>query len=649
MASGASRAPLVRKRPCLSSKGPSARGRAPSSVRNWSIWHSPPARERIESRSAQIRPSGGRADVEAAIKIERRAAPLEPGADPAAVAQDQIDAVLAEQGGADDPAGRDAARAARSRAIRISWRAAGAAAARRRSGGTRMMICWRIVTMPPAAARLRARLLVAAAEGEQQQRGGARQDHDLRSIAARHSRPRLNMRLICPSAAAATIAGAMPYPSARAARQARRAARAEGLHQRPRRAGALADRLARPLSRRRGGDAVAGEHRGGRPRSSGSAPRPACRWCPQGGNTSMVGGATPDASGEALLALAAADEPDPRARRRRPGIAVCEAGVILAELHEAALAVGRRFPLTLGAKGSATIGGLVSTNAGGTQVLRFGTDARARARASRRCCPTAACSTGSTALKKDNRGYDLSQLLIGAEGTLGIVTAASLKLVPAIGARAVAWVGLGLAGGGDARCCAISRRRWATRSRASSWCRRARSISCSRMSRAPARRSPAARRGTCWSRRWRRWRRRARSAALYEALRSALETGLVADADDRRQRGAGRGLLAAARLASPRPRRRTGRPPSTTSRSRSTRHGRLHDRGRGRGRGALSRHPGQRLRPSRRRQRPFQRPRARGRRARRGSRPRARRSPPSSTIWSPRRAARSRPSTASAR
>ena len=93
---------------------------------------------------------------------------------------------------------------------------------------------------------------------------------------------------------------------------------------------------------------------------------------PQGGNTSMVGGATPDAGGAALI-VSTRRMNRIRALDPAAGLAVCEAGVILADLQEAALAVGRRFPLTLGARGSATIGGLVSTNAGGTQVLRFGT------------------------------------------------------------------------------------------------------------------------------------------------------------------------------------------------------------------------------------------------------------------------------------
>ncbi|MGQ0660963.1 FAD-binding oxidoreductase [Sphingosinicella sp.] len=161
---------------------------------------------------------------------------------------------------------------------------------------------------------------------------------------------------------------------------------------------------------------------------------------PQGGNTSMVGGATPDESGEALL-LSLRRMNRILSVDAETNLAVCEAGVILAALHEAALAEGRRFPLTLGAKGSATIGGLVSTNAGGTQVLRHGTMRRLVA-GIEAVLPDGTVFDGLAALKKDNRGYDLTQLLIGAEGTLGVVTAASLKLVPAIGARAVAWIGV---------------------------------------------------------------------------------------------------------------------------------------------------------------------------------------------------------------
>ncbi len=161
---------------------------------------------------------------------------------------------------------------------------------------------------------------------------------------------------------------------------------------------------------------------------------------PQGGNTSMVGGATPPADGSALiLSLRRMN----RIRSLSPddNLAVCEAGVILSVLHDAAEEQGRRFPLSLGAKGSATIGGLVSTNAGGTQVLRHGT-MRALVEGIEAVLPDGSIFDGLDALKKDNRGYDIKQLLIGAEGTLGIVTAAAVRLVPAIAARAVGWVGV---------------------------------------------------------------------------------------------------------------------------------------------------------------------------------------------------------------
>ena len=159
---------------------------------------------------------------------------------------------------------------------------------------------------------------------------------------------------------------------------------------------------------------------------------------PQGGNTGMVGGATPPADGTALiLSLRRMN----RLRSIGAGVAVAEAGVILADLHERADATGQRFPLTLGARGSCTIGGLVSTNAGGTQVLKFGT-MRSLVLGLEAVLPDGSIHDGLSGLKKDNRGYNLDQLLAGAEGTLGIVTAAALRLVPAAAARAVAWVGL---------------------------------------------------------------------------------------------------------------------------------------------------------------------------------------------------------------
>jgi FAD/FMN-containing dehydrogenase len=161
---------------------------------------------------------------------------------------------------------------------------------------------------------------------------------------------------------------------------------------------------------------------------------------PQGGNTGMVGGATPPAEGSALI-LSLRRMNRIRSVSAADGLAVAEAGVILATLHEAAGAQSMRFPLTLGAYGSATIGGLCSTNAGGTQVLRFGT-MRSLVAGVEAVLPDGSVHDGLAALKKDNRGYDLNQLLVGAEGTLGIITAATLRLVPAVAARAVAWVGL---------------------------------------------------------------------------------------------------------------------------------------------------------------------------------------------------------------
>lgn len=161
---------------------------------------------------------------------------------------------------------------------------------------------------------------------------------------------------------------------------------------------------------------------------------------PQGGNTSMVGGATPPADGSTLI-LSTRRMKRIRSLDADAGLAVVEAGVILADLHEAASAAGRRFPLDLGSRGSATIGGLVSTNAGGTQVLRWGT-MRGLVAGVEAVLPDGSLYEGLVALKKDNRGYDLNQLLIGSEGTLGLITAATLRLAPAIHARAVAWVGL---------------------------------------------------------------------------------------------------------------------------------------------------------------------------------------------------------------
>ena len=158
---------------------------------------------------------------------------------------------------------------------------------------------------------------------------------------------------------------------------------------------------------------------------------------PQGGNTGLVGGQIPQ--GEILLSTE-------RMRAIRDldafdDVIVAEAGLPLAAVHEAALRVQRRFPLGLASEGSATVGGVVSTNAGGTAVLRFG-PTRDLVLGLEAVLPNGEIWNGLKRLRKDNTGYDLKQLLIGAEGTLGVVTAASLKLFPLPASKATAMVGL---------------------------------------------------------------------------------------------------------------------------------------------------------------------------------------------------------------
>jgi FAD/FMN-containing dehydrogenase len=161
---------------------------------------------------------------------------------------------------------------------------------------------------------------------------------------------------------------------------------------------------------------------------------------PQGGNTGMSAGATPPADGSAVV-LSLRRMNAIRSISAENRLAVAEAGVVLATLHDAAHEIGMRFPLTLGARGSCTIGGLTSTNAGGTQVLKFGT-MRALVAGVEAVLPDGSIHDGLSGLKKDNRGYSIDQLVIGAEGTLGVVTAVALRLVPAIATRAVAWAGV---------------------------------------------------------------------------------------------------------------------------------------------------------------------------------------------------------------
>lgn len=149
---------------------------------------------------------------------------------------------------------------------------------------------------------------------------------------------------------------------------------------------------------------------------------------PQGGNTGMVGGATPSPAGDSvLLSLGRLD----RVRQIDPlnDTMIVEAGCILQRVQEAAAAADRLFPLSLGAEGSCQIGGNLSTNAGGIAVLRYG-NARELVLGLEVVLPDGSVLDGLRTLRKDNTGYDLKQLFIGAEGTLGIITAAALKLFP---------------------------------------------------------------------------------------------------------------------------------------------------------------------------------------------------------------------------
>ncbi len=161
---------------------------------------------------------------------------------------------------------------------------------------------------------------------------------------------------------------------------------------------------------------------------------------PQGGNTGHVGGQTPREGGHDLILslerLNRIRDVDPVAN-----ILVAEAGCILDDIHKAAGGVGRLFPLSLASQGSCRIGGNLSTNAGGTAVLAYG-NMRQLCLGLEVVLPTGEIWNGLRRLKKDNTGYDLRDLFIGAEGTLGVITAAVLKLFPQPRGHQVAFAGL---------------------------------------------------------------------------------------------------------------------------------------------------------------------------------------------------------------
>jgi FAD/FMN-containing dehydrogenase len=161
---------------------------------------------------------------------------------------------------------------------------------------------------------------------------------------------------------------------------------------------------------------------------------------PQGGNTGLCGGSVPTGAWpEIVLSLS-------RLNRIREVDALnntmtVEAGCVLAAIQQAAAAAGRLFALSLAAEGSCQIGGNLSTNAGGVNVLRYG-NAREQVLGLEVVLPDGRVWNGLRALRKDNTGYDLKQLFLGAEGTLGVITAAVLKLHPRPSAQVTAWIAL---------------------------------------------------------------------------------------------------------------------------------------------------------------------------------------------------------------
>ncbi len=157
----------------------------------------------------------------------------------------------------------------------------------------------------------------------------------------------------------------------------------------------------------------------------------------QGGNTGLVGGSTPDESGQQVVLSLQRMKTVRRMDAANLTMTV-DAGCILQTLQEAAEKAGFLFPLSLAAEGSCTIGGNLATNAGGTQVVRYG-NARDLCLGVEVVTAQGEVWEGLSGLRKDNTGYDLRDLFVGSEGTLGIITAATLKLYPLPAARLTAW------------------------------------------------------------------------------------------------------------------------------------------------------------------------------------------------------------------
>ncbi|RZI93536.1 MAG: FAD-binding oxidoreductase, partial [Variovorax sp.] len=158
---------------------------------------------------------------------------------------------------------------------------------------------------------------------------------------------------------------------------------------------------------------------------------------PQGGNTGLAVGSTPDDSGTQIV-LSLQRMNAIRSLDAANLTVTVEAGCILQTLQESAEKAGFLFPLSLAAEGSCTIGGNLATNAGGTQVVRYG-NTRDLCLGLEVVTPHGEIWEGTNGLRKDNTGYDLRDLMVGSEGTLGIITAATMKLYPLPAARLTAW------------------------------------------------------------------------------------------------------------------------------------------------------------------------------------------------------------------
>ena len=222
-----------------------------------------------------------------------------------------------------------------------------------------------------------------------------------------------------------------PKPHRRGARPHQGSGRAAGLHCRCRRHGALSARGARALSRRGASRRAAARDRGSRGRRAALRGDANLPIYPQGGNTGLCGGAVPDEDGRGIVLSLGAHEPGARARRRSISPSRSRPGVILADVQRAAAEADRLFPLEPRRRGHVPDRRQSLDQCRRHRRAALWQHARADARPRGRAAGRHASGTGCARLRKDNTGYDLKQLFIGGEGTLGIITAATLEALPA--------------------------------------------------------------------------------------------------------------------------------------------------------------------------------------------------------------------------